>query len=688
MRQTKELKAAGPGPPANVLSQQVVAYAVYYLILLGMLLAPLYVGQRIWGFNHWAYYPGWVPALLCGAGAVLPLILSVRRKGSIHKRQSWLERPSADTRFLFIYIFLSLGFLAAFILLRGTTHFLGDGYQLLANLAAENPIVKDRNLGTMLAHQLIYSLLTGDPAHRALLSYQLLSWGGGLVFLLLVYTLSRRLLSTLTDRLLLSLGLLSGGYMLLFFGYVEHYSLFIPAVGLFAFVGLLIIRRGISRWYLLPPLVLAILLHIFGLALVPAAVYLLISGTRVSAAWSGLGWRIRLLVAILVVAGLLAGLYSLWSRYYFVRFAFVPWFPDEFTVEGYTLFSSKHLVDLFNLVYLLLPSLPLFIVMAIFAPLKKIFSERDAVFLLVMATVFVLDPKLGMPRDWDLFAFCGVPLALLGYLITIKSRTPPGSLIRFVGVTIFLNFAVLIPRAIGRSVEVTEPAHVETYIRLDSKRNLNLIHLVSDQYLQRGDSARADYMFWYWQENFPEIRLNRQGLNLWKDGRFAESIPFFEAALKENPMLAAAYSNLGECYLNLGEYDQALAALEISEGMNAHNPQTIRRLGMYYQQRGEINQAEKYFRRAISFDSDNMAAYQSLFELYSSTGQLERHSDLLVDVASRPEASSMIDKLLGDHYLSRGLLDQAEQQYREAIGKGLDSVTLRGLLERFPQLME
>ena len=75
------------------------------------------------------------------------------------------------------------------------------------------------------------------------------------------------------DRLLFVIGMASGGYMLLFFGYIENYPLFVLMVGIFSLAGLMIASDKISRGWIVLPLVGATLFHPFGLALGPTELF-------------------------------------------------------------------------------------------------------------------------------------------------------------------------------------------------------------------------------------------------------------------------------------------------------------------------------------------------------------------------------------------------------------------------------
>ena len=89
------------------------------------------------------------------------------------------------------------------------------------------------------------------------------------------------LVDRLRDRALLVLGLSSGGYMLLFFGYVENYAPLCLGIALFLMTGVLITRGKLKRWLIVLPLAVAVFFHLAGLALVPAAFYVLAQGTPI-----------------------------------------------------------------------------------------------------------------------------------------------------------------------------------------------------------------------------------------------------------------------------------------------------------------------------------------------------------------------------------------------------------------------
>jgi len=274
--------------------------AAYYVTLATLVIGAFFPEQRIWGVNWWGYYPLWVVLVLAALGAVAPLILRFfeRRWDSPPENAELSDRglrywlPAAGLIALFSLLFY---------LLRAETHFLGDGYALLSVLGEKSPLaLKVREVGESLVH--IWSRLAlGGVGQAALIGSQIISIASGVAFLTAIGFFAGRLFERTSDRLLFLMGLASGGYMLLFFGYVEYYSLFVLSVLVFTLTGLLVSRGEANRWLMLPLLALAVFFHILGVTLIPAAVYLLVIRTRAGHAIARMKLTSRAAIALITV---------------------------------------------------------------------------------------------------------------------------------------------------------------------------------------------------------------------------------------------------------------------------------------------------------------------------------------------------------------------------------------------------
>jgi hypothetical protein len=295
--------------------------AAYYLTLLLFLAGSFFPEARIWGINIGAFTPPVLTYSVLLILALFPWLLRLA-PGATAAKSSSANADSQSRTFGLVVSGIIVGYAVMFFLLRAQTHFLGDGYLLLASLASDQPLVKGRDFGTMTCLIGLKSLLGGEGQAAALHAYQVLSILAGVLLLVATAVTSRLLYDDPMRRLFLILGVGSGGYMLLFFGYVENYALLALSIGLFCLMELLIGNRRFHRAWILLPLALAIFAHAVGLTLLPAALYLLI--LRRGKKLSGRARNIAIIAGLGVMA---AGVWSfahLYATNLYFRFARMP----------------------------------------------------------------------------------------------------------------------------------------------------------------------------------------------------------------------------------------------------------------------------------------------------------------------------------------------------------------------------
>ena len=219
-----------------------------------------------------------------------------------------------------------------------------------------------RDLGEMWSHLWLASTLGGNTKENVLLSYQILSVTAGVLSVGLISWTAQLLFERTRDAILFALVILLSGQVLLFFGYVENYSLFALAVAGFTCVGLLAALGRLPRWTILIPLTIAIVLHVFGVIFILPAVYLLLAGGRVEKKIVASSRPAKLLIVLAAAAAAGVALWLAMDYSLFLRIALLSLTDTRFTVQGYTLFSPDHLADFGNLLLLLLPGLPLLLI--------------------------------------------------------------------------------------------------------------------------------------------------------------------------------------------------------------------------------------------------------------------------------------------------------------------------------------
>ncbi|MEW6412036.1 MAG: tetratricopeptide repeat protein [Candidatus Zixiibacteriota bacterium] len=656
-----------------------LATITYYLVVVLYLLASLLPQYRLWGFSHWAYYEWWVQlGLLVVAAIVPPLVWSVRRRVS-------------DVSYPLVAGAVTVVMGLSFYVFRARTHFDGDGYLVKSMLAEENPLIKFTNFGAVVVNRFVYGLLSDIGPDPSLLTFYLISFVAGIVFIISVAAAAEVVVDKSRHRTLFLLGGVSGGYMLLFFGHVENYSLFAATVGVFCTVGVWIAARRLNRWVILLPLGVALLLHVLGVTLIPAAGYILIRRTRLAAAISNAALTLKIAIVSVVAAALIAAFSYLYSTRYYFRFAIVPLFSDRFTLNGYTLFSVTHLMDLLNLVMFLLPGLPVALLALMKTDGRRALRLPKIRFLLMvlvfsLAAVVMFDPKLGMPRDWDLFAFFAIPLTFLVFSMLLKDSGNLKMAGSIAVLVIALGLVALFSRAYNQTSDEISVGRMRRCIELDPLRNRSGVWVMVGYFNDRGDTLAAQSEFDNVVDGFPEWQLNKNGSDLIGAGEYRKAIGYLRQALSINPGYYLAYSNLGCAYLYLKQYDSAIAYYEIANGINPGNSTVTSNMSGAHYYLGHYAEAEEHAVEALRLDSTNVAAVLNLAMTYKATGRYQEYVGCLEkgccmgDVPLKPIQDLLII------YINQGKFDRASSLLPRAISRGMDTSQVRMLRERYPQL--
>jgi len=626
----------------------------------------LFPWGRIWGINQWGFFPGWAPVVGLIIALVVPFM--VQRAAGPGGRTSPGYRSRAAS---VAAVATPVVFLALFWLFRSRIHLYGDGYLRLESLSRVNPMNRISDFGATWILKQLYHILEAFAGNPGLLTYQVASIVGGTILVAGAVVIVRRFVSDNVDRLLFTLAVISGGYGLLFFGYVENYTLFVPAVGLYCLIGLKALETGQGRLYALIPALAAVFLHVFGVMLIPSLVYLLCSGNRVGRFFNRIRPAYKWGAVVLdAVTGLLI-IFELWSSSYFVRFSLLPLAVNRYTVDSYTALSGEHLADILNLLMQLFPALPLAASLLLFRPVRRTLKQPGGLFLAVMilsslAGVMILRPQLGMPRDWDMFAFVGLPMVILTVFLLIKTGRELRSYRKLIVAIIVLNSLGLAPRIASQVIPEVAVGQAENWGRIDPKKRIYINRALQDYYRLSGQTLKAAELAQNWTNRFPEARLMEEGRRLMGEGQFQQAEDKLQRAIAYNPMFSPAYRELGSCLLSLNKTDSAVILFKIADGFNPGNPAVLNELGVAFAASGHANEAEKCWREILRIDRYDTEAMLNLLKLYSTEGQSSKYVEALKEVAKWPAVPKPAERWLGDYYRSIGRQDLAEQHYRKA----------------------
>jgi len=240
-----------------------------YCVLLGMVLIRIFPilcpETRTWGFNHLIFLPvGYTIAffLLSALALILPFFEISKKYGLIlvtYFSEYFFEH---QYKYLFRLFFIAI-MTGLFMTFTTPTHFLGDGYMCLANVASPNvTILKWVEKGVTLVQLGIQSLLGPSNEATALKAFHIVSAIAGIITIWFYFLISEISTNDKIKRLLLFVTCFFSGSLLLFFGYVENYPLVWIGLTGYLYFGLHYYKTGKG-------LIWSFLFLVFGIFLVP-----------------------------------------------------------------------------------------------------------------------------------------------------------------------------------------------------------------------------------------------------------------------------------------------------------------------------------------------------------------------------------------------------------------------------------
>jgi serine/threonine-protein kinase len=151
-----------------------------------------------------------------------------------------------------------------------------------------------------------------------------------------------------------------------------------------------------------------------------------------------------------------------------------------------------------------------------------------------------------------------------------------------------------------------------------------------------------------------------------REGKPAEAVGFYRAALATRPTVAAAHLEVGLALLRLGQMDESIRSVRKAIELEPTAARHHHGLGMCWQARGELDKAMASYRRASEISPKYAAPHNNLGMCWQARGELDKamasyHRALELDPKSVPAHHG-----LGQCWQARGELDKAMASYRRA----------------------
>jgi tetratricopeptide (TPR) repeat protein len=665
---------------------------IYLICLILLHLAPfLNPNLRVWGFNHLIFLPDSFTIAYIAVGLlalILPFLAFANRWGDACINE--FSRIFFESRYKYLNRGIFVVFLGAlFYLLSATVYFLGDGYNIVAGFSSSSaPIYKWSEKGIIHLFSIIQSFFGERSEYSATMAFRVVSVLSGCIVIWFYFLTAEIASSDRLKRLFLFIVILFSGTLLLFFGYIEYYPLLWVFMTGFIYFGLWSVSGGRNICQAFLFLLAGSLLHLQMLFFVPAFVVVLLStgwGKLIYSKFNKLVWTV-------LIAGAAALCYNLVHKYLTdlaFQDIFLPLFQGKPIDPAYAIISIPHLLDIFNEFILISPLLFLLVILA-WSNLRTIITTRIYLFLVVtaigsMLPLFVVDPKLTMPRDWDLFSMsaysAGIVLILLlpeKYYQIMKRFVLSISLLLLISVIPFLSVHLK-----------TQPSEkfLANIINLDFKRSHPSLRLLYEYYIDKGDSLKADSLGRIYNSGFPNMNKIGQAFNVIGIGDMAQASAIIRT-IKPDKFDADYHSLMGIYYYRMADYNRAVKYYDSAIQLRPYN-------GLYYYERAKTYAAlrkldftQTDLQSAYDLDPNRMTILNGLADLYSLINRPDSCIYYAGKMVERDSTVSVSYYYIAKAYVQKKDITMAEQYARRYSEFVKDDSTLTENLRELARLIK
>jgi tetratricopeptide (TPR) repeat protein len=123
------------------------------------------------------------------------------------------------------------------------------------------------------------------------------------------------------------------------------------------------------------------------------------------------------------------------------------------------------------------------------------------------------------------------------------------------------------------------------------------------------------------RKEFIGVENNNIGAYLFSGKKFREAIPYFDEAIKLNPLFSSAYHNRGSSYYALNQTDKAFADIRYAVTLDPMQATTHNTFGDIYFDRKEYMKAFDHYAESIKLDPNNYAPYYGLGLIMKNAGK-------------------------------------------------------------------
>ncbi len=583
-----------------------------YSVLAGLLLirfVPLLVGAKyLWGVGHLTLLPSGYAIGYAVVGAIaliIPWLPQAERWGE--KLEQWVTRTFFEAKSKFIARGILIAIAAVgFVMFAMPTHFLGDGYSYLANVGSDaGHWVKWSEGGAALSAMELRALIGPPTEANALLAFQIISVISGIITLWFYFLIAGEISDDPWKRLVTLVTLLLSSSIILFFGYVESYPILWGPVAGFMYFSLRYSKEGKGLVPALAFLLVAVLLHLQAAMFLPAAAFLVLSRGKGRKLYDRFAWLVWVGVGAITIAVLVYA-YRAYTTDLSVEDIFLYPFSGKPRYPNYAVFSAKHLADILNLFLLVYPVGAAVMILALGDWKERIRNSTTLFFGLLsvgsLLFLFLIDPGLAMPRDWDLFSSCWIaPMLLILWLM--PNRTTGA--VRRLGVSIILSSIVfLAPFLLVNLDEQRGVAEIRQIIENNPEKSFGSRIILGTYYQNKGNREAAEASLAKARESYPDFYKTKDAFELLAAGRVDEAYRLFSQT-KPDKFSKDYHSFLAGYYILMGRADDGLREALAAVQLQKYFDRSYSTLAYAYLLKGDRPKALQALREGYTLNSRN-----------------------------------------------------------------------------------
>jgi tetratricopeptide (TPR) repeat protein len=160
-----------------------------------------------------------------------------------------------------------------------------------------------------------------------------------------------------------------------------------------------------------------------------------------------------------------------------------------------------------------------------------------------------------------------------------------------------------------------------------------------------------------------------KGVELYKEGRFADAAENFEQARIPSATSAILYANLGSAYASAGEARKAEENFLKSLEKTPNNPEVLKDLGRLYETQKDFKKAILYYEKAAGSRPGDAGLDRSRAYCYYKEGRFSAAAKVYGQLGEKNDRASTFNEALC--FLRMGELDRAESCLNELLGERL-----------------